>query len=61
MRDTAGYKDRCLTAVGLEPGKEDKERYKRITNPADLDLLRWAVRRGSGSVRVPASPRTAVR
>eukprot|EP00969_Alexandrium_andersonii_P069360 3059188-Alexandrium_andersonii.AAC.1 len=24
MRDAAGYKDRCLTAVGLEPGKEDK-------------------------------------
>eukprot|EP00969_Alexandrium_andersonii_P241178 10648336-Alexandrium_andersonii.AAC.1 len=37
MHDTAGYKDRCLVAVGLEPGKEDKERYKRRTNPADLD------------------------
>eukprot|EP00969_Alexandrium_andersonii_P256912 11357860-Alexandrium_andersonii.AAC.1 len=39
MRDTASYKDRCLTAVGLEPGKEDKERCKHITNPADLGLL----------------------
>eukprot|EP00969_Alexandrium_andersonii_P199993 8834094-Alexandrium_andersonii.AAC.1 len=30
-------------------------------SPADLDLLWWAVRRGSGSMWVPASPRTAVR
>eukprot|EP00969_Alexandrium_andersonii_P169083 7474004-Alexandrium_andersonii.AAC.1 len=39
MRDAASYKDRCLTAVGLEQGEEDKERCKRTTNPADLDLL----------------------
>eukprot|EP00969_Alexandrium_andersonii_P069329 3058450-Alexandrium_andersonii.AAC.1 len=61
MRHTESYKDRCLVAVGLEAGKEDKERYAHITNPADFDLLRWAVRRGSGSMWVPDSPRTAVR
>eukprot|EP00969_Alexandrium_andersonii_P189105 8355664-Alexandrium_andersonii.AAC.1 len=61
MRDTSSYKDRRLTAVGLKQGKEDKERYTRSANPADLDLLRWAVRRGSGSMRVPDSPRAAVR
>eukprot|EP00969_Alexandrium_andersonii_P090237 3984824-Alexandrium_andersonii.AAC.1 len=59
MRDTASYKDRRLTAVGLEQGKKNKERHKHITNPADLDLLRWEVRQGSGSMWVPDSPRTA--
>eukprot|EP00969_Alexandrium_andersonii_P143328 6336081-Alexandrium_andersonii.AAC.1 len=33
MRHTESYKDRCVTAVGLEVGKEDKERYEHITNP----------------------------
>ena len=58
-RATQEYKDRCVEAVGL--GAKPDERYAHFTNKADLDLLRWAVRRGSGCMWLPDSPRTCVR
>ena len=53
------YREKCCEAVGL--GAVPDERYPHITNPADFDLMRWAVRRGSGCMWLPDSPRTCVR
>ena len=40
LRDTETYKDRCVSAVGLEPGKEDRARYPHLSKDADFNLLR---------------------
>ena len=53
------YKDRCCAAVGVGPTPD--ERYSHIPAKADVDLIRWAVRRGSGCMWLPESPRTSVR
>ena len=58
-RAEQSYKDRCVEAVGL--GATPDERYSHITAKDDLDLLRWAVRRGSGCMWLPDSPRTCAR
>ena len=58
-RAESSYKDRCAEAVGLGPVPD--ERYVHITNPADFELMRWAVKRGSGCMWLPDSPRTCVR
>ena len=61
-RQEPAYQDACLEAVGL--GKSpDLARYKHIlespTAKVDVELLRWAVRRGSGCMWLPDSPRTS--
>ena len=38
----------------------DKEKYGHLC-PADVELLRWAVKRGSSSMWLPDSPRTSCR
>ena len=58
-RATTDYKEKCVEAVGL--GKTPDERYTHIEHKDDFELLRWAVRRGSGSMWLPESPRTCVR
>ena len=58
-RAEPSYKQRCVDAVGL--GEKPDDRYQHITARNDLDLLRWAVRRGSGCMWLPESPRTSVR
>ena len=67
-RAAEDYKQRCVVAVGLGPEPLIKggdlstaARYPHITNPQDLELMRWAVRRGSGCMWLPESPRTCVR
>jgi len=58
-RHTEEYKDRCAEAVGV--GEEpDRERYKHLKD-ADIALVRWVVRRGSGCMWLPDSPRTTVK
>ena len=54
------YKQQCIDAAGLGE-KVDSEIYGHITNPADIELLRWCVRRGSGCMWLPESPRTSIK
>jgi hypothetical protein len=63
-RVTQEYKDKCCEAIGLgvpEKGiKPDLTRYAHLS-PEDLEALRWVVRRGSGCMWLPESPRTSVK
>ena len=59
VRSTEECKDACCEAVGLGP--VTNSRYSHFTNPADLDALRWCVRRGSQCMALPDTPRTSVR
>ena len=59
-RATEEYKSKCLDAVGLTP-KVDEKRYPHITNPEDIELIKWCVKRGSGCMWLPESPRTSIK
>ncbi|MDP7559647.1 MAG: hypothetical protein QF745_03810, partial [Planctomycetota bacterium] len=59
VRQTEGYRTLCTEAVGV--GEiPDMERYAHL-KPEDFDVIRWCVRRGSGSMWLPDSPRTTVK
>jgi len=58
-RQTEQYRDKCCEAVGLGP-KPDKDRYAHFKHDEDFELVRWVVRRGSGCMWIPESPRTTV-
>ena len=58
-RQTNEYRQKCLEAVGVGE-KPDWERYKHLKEE-DLDVIRWVVRRGSGCMWLPDTPRTTVK
>ena len=57
-RGTEDYKLKCLEAVGL--GKEVSDAYSHLSR-ADIEVLRWAVRRGTGCMWLADTPRTSIR
>ena len=59
-RATEEYKQKCVEAVGLG-AVPDPARYSHISGEGNFELLRWVVRRGSGCMWLPESPRTCVR
>ena len=60
-RAEESYKQGCVDICGLGVGEKfDKERYGHL-DKGDLDMLRWAVRRGSSSMWLPDSARTSAR
>ena len=58
-RQTEEYRKRCCDAVGV--GDVPDERYDHLTHPQDIKVLRWVVRRSSGCMWLPESPRTTVK
>ena len=50
-RITKDYQQKCIDICGLseDPKKFEKDRYGHLSE-ADLEMLRWAVRRGSSSM-----------
>ena len=59
-RQTEEYRQKCCDAVGIG-AEPDKDRYKHLTRAQDFDVLRWVVRRSSGCMWLPDSPRTTVK
>ena len=58
-RQTEEYRESCADAVGVGD-KVDWERYKHFKQE-DIGVIRWVVRRGSGCMWLPDTPRTTVK
>ena len=59
-RQTEEYRDRCVEAVGV--GRvPDPERYAHIKSEQCFACIRFVVRRGSGCMWLPDSPRMTVK
>ena len=58
-RLTEEYRRLCCEAVGVGE-VPDRERYSHLKE-ADFAVIRWVVRRGSGCMWLPDSPRTTVK